>query len=730
MNFRTIIVFLFLVLTNVSFAQPRRAWIRYYGSDGRDGFSDIYATVDGGYIMCGRSDEQGDLNNWEQPNLWIVRVNQAGDVVWQNRYQLFDEDVWSIGYSIIETDNGDFVVGGRTDVNYRERRFVAIKVSSDGDLIWERQYGGNLSGMCSAVIETKSGEYLLGGRLTPEDGMVDCYAVMVNDDGDVIWESRYGEHDEHDGIHGIREAANDEYILGGLLDRTFALIKIDDEGDVIWQETYQRGTDSYCYSLVSTANGYALGGKYAYRDLQGVVHNIPRLVLVNDNGQLQLDQVYPSESRDDCRNLAWMSDGGFTLVGYRCGDCGLAIRTEPGGDLSWSTDDFPGPVKGVVEDRDGNSLICGFSGFYIQGTLVKYHPERSAPMILEHSPEYLDISVLSGDSVLFSVYADDVQDDSIRYVWTLNSDSISSDTSTVVTFDELGTDTVQCTVSDSALSDSIRWIVHVEEMYIDSYSPQTLNPSIRRNSTIDFSITTRAIEDDPVEYLWLLNDEQIAENDSVTIRFERGREHSVIAIASQGELADSVTWQVLVNDLIVDYMPEQLELSVEVDTTFEFEVFPFNPNDDSLQFLWTLDGDSISDNSWVLVNFDSEGLYNVTAYVSDTTESNSLTWDVSVTAVGVHSDEPRYPDTPTLYPSVPNPFNSQLKIKYSIPNYGRVKLELLDIRGRVLDVMRNEMQRKGNHSLTYRGNNLTSGVYFIRLSSDANIQVEKVLMLK
>jgi len=338
--------------------------------------------------------------------------------------------------------------------------------------------------------------------------------------------------------------------------------------------------------------------------------------------------------------------------------------------------------------------------------------------------------------MIFSVEVVDLQGDSLGYLWTQNGDTlqpdtVANDTSAIaIIFEELGTDTVQCTVSDSTLSDSIRWIVYVEELYIDSYSPQILTLSTRRNSTIDFSVTTRAVEDDPVEYQLLLDDEQIAENDSVTIRFERGREHSVTAIASQGELADSVTWQVLVNDLIVDYMPEQLELSVEADTTFEFEVFPFDPEDDSLNFLWTLDGDSISDNSWVLVNFDSGGVYDITAYVSDTTESDSLTWEVNVTPNSVYDDEPRHPDTPTLYPPVPNPFNSVTTVRYYLPTTSQINLSLFDVNGRFVAELVDGRRTAGEHNLTLNAGELSSGLYFLRLQVEGQIETRKVLLIR
>ncbi len=742
MNTKTVIICILLFLASASLAQPHHAWIHYYGSEGRDGFFDIYVLDGGGYIMCGRSDEEGDEGSWTHPIVWIVKVDHAGNVVWENSYDLFDGDVWSSGHSIIETDNGDFVVGGNTSVGlFSQRKFIAIKVSSDGDLIWERQYGGDLLGACGAVIETKSGHYLLGGRLTPEDGRSDYYAVMVDDDGDIIWEMTYGEHDEFDAIHGIREGANDEFLLGGNLNRTAALLKIDNEGDVIWEQTYQRGVQSNCSSLVSTPNGYALGGYYGYY----IEHNNFnyfntrfRLIQVNGDGQIRLDDDYLwdggwNQDNSSINCITLMNDGGFTLVGYRDPDNGLAIRTDPGGDISWTTDEFPGPVMGVVEDRDGNSLICGFSGYYRQGTLIKFYPERSAPMILEHEPIDLEFTVLPGDTITFIVHAEDAQEDSIRYLWALNGENVSTDTTTTIAFAELGTDTVQCTVSDGELADSIQWIVNIKELYIDAYTPDSLNVAVHRNTTVDFSVVTRATDGDPVDYQWVIDNEIIPDEvaDNLSLTFEQGRNHEVEVIAYRGELWDNVIWQVTMMNMIVDFWPLQFEFEATVDTMMEFMIEPFDPQDNSLNIIWTMNGDSIDHRSWTFIDFDAVGLQQVTVYVSDSIEVDSMTWDIRVNPNLIESPNLiLLPDIPTLYPPSPNPFNSQTTIRYALPASGQVRLELFDINGRLVTELVNQQQIAGWHDVVVDGSELVSGMYLVRMTTRQQTQTQRVLLLR
>ena len=366
------------------------------------------------------------------------------------------------------------------------------------------------------------------------------------------------------------------------------------------------------------------------------------------------------------------------------------------------------------------------------GLVVKLEPEIIGPMFAYYLPEDTLLTLLPGDTTQFIVRAVNQMGSEMSYLWLLDSVAVEdlNDTTLTVNFDELGEYEVECRVSDDDWTSVIRWQVEVTDLYIDAHLPNSLTIPTRRNSAIDFSISARAVADDPIGYTWLLNDEQIADDDSVSIRFERGREHSVTAVASQGELSDSVTWQVIVNDLIVDYLPEQFDLSVPIDTTFEFEVFPFDENDDSLRFLWTVNGDSISSRSWLLKNFDEEGVYNTTAYVSDTTESDSLTWEVTVQPNSIHTDAPRHPDTTTLQAPVPNPFNSQTRIRCSLPIEGRIDLGLYDISGRRVETLYSGVRSAGVWNATIDGSELSSGVYFVSLVGDDIQLFRKVVLIK
>ena len=83
-----------------------------------------------------------------------------------------------------------------------------------------------------------------------------------------------------------------------------------------------------------------------------------------------------------------------------------------------------------------------------------------------------------------------------------------------------------------------------------------------------------------------------------------------------------------------------------------------------------------------------------------------------------------------LYQNYPNPFNPSTKIKYSIPQNSFVKIALHDILGSELKTLVSETVQPGTYEITVDGSDLSSGMYFIRLSSGNIQKTLKISLIK
>ena len=77
------------------------------------------------------------------------------------------------------------------------------------------------------------------------------------------------------------------------------------------------------------------------------------------------------------------------------------------------------------------------------------------------------------------------------------------------------------------------------------------------------------------------------------------------------------------------------------------------------------------------------------------------------------------PETTNLFQNFPNPFSNETTIQLDLSEDADVKLAVYDVLGREVRVLRNEQMKAGEYPIPFEPGNLSSGIYFVRLQSDA-----------
>ena len=88
------------------------------------------------------------------------------------------------------------------------------------------------------------------------------------------------------------------------------------------------------------------------------------------------------------------------------------------------------------------------------------------------------------------------------------------------------------------------------------------------------------------------------------------------------------------------------------------------------------------------------------------------------------------PSKYTLEQNYPNPFNPSTKISYSLPKATHVSLKVYDVLGNEITTLVNKNQSAGNYKVNFDASNLTSGVYFYKISTNNFSQVRKMMLIK
>ncbi|MFO7810360.1 MAG: T9SS type A sorting domain-containing protein, partial [Candidatus Delongbacteria bacterium] len=92
------------------------------------------------------------------------------------------------------------------------------------------------------------------------------------------------------------------------------------------------------------------------------------------------------------------------------------------------------------------------------------------------------------------------------------------------------------------------------------------------------------------------------------------------------------------------------------------------------------------------------------------------------------------PENYVLEQNYPNPFNPSTVIKFNIEKTAMVKLDIFDINGQLVNTLVNRNMNSGAHSVNWtakdrNGNDLSSGIYFYRLSLDGKAAATKNMIL-
>jgi hypothetical protein len=78
----------------------------------------------------------------------------------------------------------------------------------------------------------------------------------------------------------------------------------------------------------------------------------------------------------------------------------------------------------------------------------------------------------------------------------------------------------------------------------------------------------------------------------------------------------------------------------------------------------------------------------------------------------------------------PNPFNPQATIDFEVSEPTMVQLNIYNLNGQKVDVLKNAFTLPGHYSVIWNGTNHPSGIYFVILYSVNSIVKQKMMLIK
>ncbi|MCF8277695.1 MAG: T9SS type A sorting domain-containing protein [Flavobacteriales bacterium] len=238
---------------------------RVYGGSGYDSGCEVIPTSDNGYLVAGTS---GSFEEGMSSQILLIKTDLNGYVEWRKTYGGQYADV---AKSMQETADGDLIIAGFQETTLNSYQFSALKLTSDGDTIWSRSYGGSQWDICNKVLALSDGGFALFGQTYSYGaGDGDFYLVRTDTDGDTLWTKTYGGAGLESGESISLTDEGGFYLTGysesyGAGKKDAYIIKTDAVGDTIWTRTFGKGEDEYAYGSCTTNDGgvVIVGGSFS-----------------------------------------------------------------------------------------------------------------------------------------------------------------------------------------------------------------------------------------------------------------------------------------------------------------------------------------------------------------------------------------------------------------------------------------------------------------------------------
>jgi hypothetical protein len=322
-------------------------------------------TYDGGLCTAGRTASQGA----GLEDVWIVRLDGDGRLLWEKS---FGGPAIDRGRAIVETPDHGLVIAGATESKGAGEFDVwVLKVDAKGALLWDRHFGGGATDWASALVATRDGGIAIGAYTQDiSGGPYDFWVIKLDGNGELLWQRRYGGA-ATDWSNAITETTDNGLVVVGHTESKgaggadFWVLKLDADGEPIWDRTFGGAKTDYASTVTHTRDGGVIvGGMTRSGDANGFDIRILKL---NSSGEVIWDQTLGGMKDDWVRSVVETRDGGHALAGYTDSQgAGLydvwLVKLDADGALLWERtygDTANEWSRAVVEMPDGGLALAG-----------------------------------------------------------------------------------------------------------------------------------------------------------------------------------------------------------------------------------------------------------------------------------------------------------------------------------------------------------------------------------
>ena len=332
----------------------------------------------------------------------------TGEIEWQKTFGGSGDD---IARGIIETSDSGYAIigytnsinGDITDKNLAENDFWVLKLDQNGNIEWQKTYGGSGDDKGRAIIQTNDGGYAITGPSMSSDGdgsqnqgFHDHWLVKLDSQGNIEWESSFG-FAGHDHSRSLFQTNDGGYFIGGYLDVTasggagnetktlkhgvgeFWAQKIDANGNLQWRRYFGGTNNDRIYKVLQAHDGnFLLVGSSESDDFDITNTNGSYdvwIIKMDTQGNKLWEKSFGGSGIDDGYAAVATNDGNYIIAATAISSDGLIsspkgnadvwlIKINDNGELIWEKSFGGSAFDAAFAIAKSNSV---FSSFVVAG---------------------------------------------------------------------------------------------------------------------------------------------------------------------------------------------------------------------------------------------------------------------------------------------------------------------------------------------------------------------------
>lgn len=397
-------------------------WENTIGGYHEDYLMDVIETFDGGFLLGGtsKSDSSGDktegfcnpVADWG--DYWIVKLNSAGNIVWQNTIGACSNDYF---VTLEQLADGNYILGGTSTSNATcdktenntsatsstppcdegSNDFWTVKIDTTGNILDQKTSGRSphSSETLISISATIDGGYMCAGTSRvyyggPNYGGYDNWIVELNTNCDFLGAKAIGGN-KNDLSPIIKQLPDGSYICAsssnsdssglktvgsyGLVDMW--IYKLDTNANIMWQKDIGGSGNDYVNFIAPTFdNGFICGGPSnspisGLKTSSGFGYSDYWILKLDSLGNIQWQRIYGGSGDDNFTTIHQTPNGNYIAAGYSDSNIsGNKTENSRGKSDYWVLE---------IDDNSEYNLITGKTFFDYNGNNVKDSSDVNLP---------------------------------------------------------------------------------------------------------------------------------------------------------------------------------------------------------------------------------------------------------------------------------------------------------------------------------------------------------------